>query len=824
MSRLRALAKRYFDRHFRVQWGGCPLPGPAGHLDRAECTGRELRLAGWSQADSVTVRSAGHETATAPGLLREDVAEARGIQPDVGFELRLPEWADDIQLTLTEGAHSWTVTLPKPSPQAMRLAWWRVKLLFLRDLLKSAPHLPRALLARDSAARTRVKSCLRLDHDTTDHSLLETRLFETEGLPQGPLCTPITIVMPVYDAFDMLGPALDHVSDNTDLPWHLVLIEDASPDPRVRPFLRAWAAEQGTRVTLLENDENLGFIGSVNRAFAVALERGDHVVLLNSDAFVPPGWASRLIRPILRHACVASVTPMSNDATIMTAPIIAERHDLEPGTAFAMDTHALRFNPEALLSVLPTGVGFCMAINIAYLARVPRFDPEFGRGYGEEVDWCQRVQALGGRHLGLPSLFVEHRGGGSFGSAAKRRLIRRNNQIVSQRYPNFDARVQAFLKADPMATARLALGMAQAGTRADWPIPIYIAHFMGGGAEHYVRAQIKGDLLRGLPSVVLRVGGPRRWRVELHTEMGVTQGDTDDFDFIETLLAPLGARQVIYSCAVGDSDPITLPSLILRLVRDGTGDRLDVLMHDYFALSPSYTLLNHDLTYYGPVPSTEDDRAHRAIRPNGHIVSLAQWRAQWGQLLRAAHRVTVFSDDSRKQVLNAYPFTAASLKTKPHAPLQRIAQMTLRPAAPDVIGVLGAIGEPKGAAVVTSLATQLQARPDVGLVLIGSLDPKYDLPRDVTVTGEYKREDVVSLAEKHGVTRWLIPSIWPETFSYTTHEALATGLPVHAFDIGAQGEAVAKAPNGIAVRFDPNADLVARILASITEDRHAAAA
>ncbi len=43
---------------------------------------------------------------------------------------------------------------------------------------------------------------------------------------------------------------------------------------------------------------------------------------------------------------------------------------------------------------------------------------------------------------------------------------------------------------------------------------------------------------------------------------------------------------------------------------------------------------------------------------------------------------------------------------------------------------------------------------------------------------------------RYGITDWLIPSIWPETFSFATHEALDTGLPVWCFDLGAQSEAV----------------------------------
>ena len=61
-------------------------------------------------------------------------------------------------------------------------------------------------------------------------------------------------------------------------------------------------------------------------------------------------------------------------------------------------------------------------------------------------------------------------------------------------------------------------------------------------------------------------------------------------------------------------------------------------------------------------------------------------------------------------------------------------------------------------------------------------------------------------------------SIWPETFSYTTHEALATGLPVLAFDLGAQGVAVAEAPNGILMPFTPTGNLAQTVLNALMAD------
>ena len=110
-----------------------------------------------------------------------------------------------------------------------------------------------------------------------------------------------------------------------------------------------------------------------------------------------------------------------------------------------------------------------------------------------------------------------------------------------------------------------------------------------------------------------------------------------------------------------------------------------------------------------------------------------------------------------------------------------------------MIGVLGNIGQHKGAAVLAALSRQLARSRIADLVLLGQLDPAYDLARPARVHGAYSPDQIAALVARYGITCWLIPAIWPETFSFTTHEALATGLPVICFDLGAQAEAVARA-------------------------------
>ena len=99
------------------------------------------------------------------------------------------------------------------------------------------------------------------------------------------------------------------------------------------------------------------------------------------------------------------------------------------------------------------------------------------------------------------------------------------------------------------------------------------------------------------------------------------------------------------------------------------------------------------------------------------------------------------------------------------------------------------------------------------------MDTAFSRPPSLRLHGSYEREDIRHLAERYGVTAWLVPSIWPETFSFVTHEMLATGLPVYGFDIGAQGEALRRAANGMAIPFDPDGDHVKAIVKALDSHR-----
>jgi len=215
--------------------------------------------------------------------------------------------------------------------------------------------------------------------------------------------------------------------------------------------------------------------------------------------------------------------------------------------------------------------------------------------------------------------------------------------------------------------------------------------------------------------------------------------------------------------------------------------------------------------YRGVPGAGHGDPAHQYPHRDGTRLELSEWQSLWRKALNRAEALVVFSRDSAAIVAAALPDLQDRIRLRPHDLLQPIDPVPngegQRRRDGQAIGVLGNINLQKGAAVLVALADQLRQRKGdaapARLVVVGRVDPVFDLGPDVIVHGAYAPSDLPALVKRYGITCWLIPSIWPETFSFTTHECLATGLPVMAFDLGAQGAGVAQAENGHVIGLPP---------------------
>jgi glycosyltransferase involved in cell wall biosynthesis len=120
------------------------------------------------------------------------------------------------------------------------------------------------------------------------------------------------------------------------------------------------------------------------------------------------------------------------------------------------------------------------------------------------------------------------------------------------------------------------------------------------------------------------------------------------------------------------------------------------------------------------------------------------------------------------------------------------------------IGIIGDIGLHKGSKILKNLIEHPEYKKlPINTIVIGTakdFPASYKSDKDkLIITGRYERNKLPHLLEKYEVSVVLIPSICPETFSFTTSEALLLGYPVICFNIGAHAERVKKYNAGIVI-------------------------
>ena len=261
----------------------------------------------------------------------------------------------------------------------------------------------------------------------------------------------IDVIIPVYRGLAETRRCLDSVlAASCALSREIIAVDDASPEPAISALLKSLAADRA--ITLRTHTGNRGFVHAANAG--MSLHDGRDVVLLNSDTEVADGWLDRIAACAAREARAGTVTPFSNNATICSFPRFVERNELPRGMSTgALDRIFAEANAGRAIEI-PTAVGFCMWISRRCLATVGLFDEAaFGKGYGEEVDFCMRASRAGFRHWLAGDTFVYHAGEVSFGtSGADRR--REAQTVVDARYPEFQPAVRDFVAKDPPRTLR----------------------------------------------------------------------------------------------------------------------------------------------------------------------------------------------------------------------------------------------------------------------------------------------------------------------------------------------------------------------------------
>ncbi|MEY4228783.1 MAG: hypothetical protein RLZ84_1375, partial [Actinomycetota bacterium] len=263
------------------------------------------------------------------------------------------------------------------------------------------------------------------------------------------------VVIPVYNAPSESIACLESVLRHTPADVRVLIIDDHGQDREFFEHLDKIRSSLRHRVDVHRPESNGGFLGSCNLAFD--LTAPNDVIIVNSDVIVGPQWYERIVDAGNGSNDVATVSVFTNNGTILSLP---HRNSPSPDIVggWSVDEAAERIARVAEKSrpVIPTAVGHCFLIKRLAINLVGGFDPVFGTGYGEEVDFSQRCIRVGLRHIVADDVFVFHKGSSSFTSDARPQQIA-HEAIVNERYPWYASGVQRVCSDtySPLATAVL---------------------------------------------------------------------------------------------------------------------------------------------------------------------------------------------------------------------------------------------------------------------------------------------------------------------------------------------------------------------------------
>jgi GT2 family glycosyltransferase/glycosyltransferase involved in cell wall biosynthesis len=600
------------------------------------------------------------------------------------------------------------------------------------------------------------------------------------------------VIIPVYRGREETLACIDSVLATVGRDVRIIAVDDATDDPMLAGALDALAADG--RITLLRNTENLGFVASVNRA--LALSTTHDAVLLNSDTLVFDDWLPRLQMAAYSGPAVGTVTPLSNSGSIASYPR-ALGAEVSSEDAAALHALAASTHPGIVVEI-PVGVGFCLFVRRDCLRDVGNLDAAvFGTGYGEEVDFCLRARRRGWSHQLAADVYVYHAGGLSFGRR-RAALLDRSRRLINLRYPGYDRFIASFLAKNPLQGVRRRFDEHRLSAfQGRFVLLVTLA--MSGGVERFVAERCRDLRAQGLYPLLLR---PAESGDARHCELWTDAIDLPNlrYDIPKDLGALAAILGVLRLDGIELQHFLHLDARVIDLVR-ALSIPYDVQVHDYAWICPRVTLIDGSGRYCGEPAVTVCQACVRKNGSNlGEVISVPALRARSDRWLRGARRVMAPSPDAAARLRRH--FSDLNVHVQPHSAPVAKTQLALQNRHSKItrVAVIGAIGDHKGYQVLLRCARDARARRlPLEFIVVGytSNDSRLIATGKVFITGRYSEAEVPHLLSRERPDIAWLPSVWPETWCYTLDHALAAGLPVVAFELGAIAERLRDAGSGL---------------------------
>jgi GT2 family glycosyltransferase/glycosyltransferase involved in cell wall biosynthesis len=592
----------------------------------------------------------------------------------------------------------------------------------------------------------------------------------------------VALLVPVFNAATYVAALVESIEAAYPKPQarlRFIFSDDASKEEKLFAFYASHKFFRRKDVVLIRNKKNKGYTVNVNAAIATTADDED-VILLNSDTEIAPRFVEDLQKIALENRLCASVTPVTNLGTI--ASVFNWPNGMNWSselTVAEINRELAKLAPSLKPVQLPTPVGFCMYLPKKVWLRVGEFNEEvFPRGYGEENDWACRATQMGFRHYLAPNLFVKHASGKSF-KETKSKLISYAMDQLSRMYPTYHRDIQQHVQNNAWETARWNIMVRLSSAhrkKLGRKLISYVLHndpnHSAGGVEASVKKQANEKLAEGFDVLYVfpfKEGNAIRYQSvgDFQWDLRLIHGQFDFIGRLDEIFNDVDVLHVHHFLGIGPD--------ILSFLADCKVPRKKITLHDYWTVCPTVKLIGMDQKYCG-IPNDPEicNRCLTEKFPKRNI-QIQRFRLTTLSFIRGFSEIEVPSKEAKEILVKGFStlgdidrivkfkIVPNSVRTVPAPKAQRISFRKR-------VIFLGAFSAEKGGALVNEIVEELG---EAGLeVEVWGVPGVIDYS-PLSVMSYKSSDELLKVRERASGAIVCVPSVWPETFSYTFYEALS---------------------------------------------------
>lgn len=247
------------------------------------------------------------------------------------------------------------------------------------------------------------------------------------------------VIIPVYNAHEWLEKCINALlcDKNMEVINKIILVDDGSNEDTkrlIQSYQHPVCIDNSKFllkcVNILENEQNEGFVKTVNRGIKYCLDNSDaeFCLLLNSDCLVAHATLPKMISHMEKSEKVAVLCPLGCNMDSLSIKCFKGFDYLKMDKLFENRFAGQQGEARAVF-------GNCMMIPYDVFREIGLFDEVYGRGYCEEVDFQYRAMEKGYNIRVAMDCYVFHKAHASFGKSKELSIEKRANmEIFLSRY------------------------------------------------------------------------------------------------------------------------------------------------------------------------------------------------------------------------------------------------------------------------------------------------------------------------------------------------------------------------------------------------------